>query len=155
MIQILQQNTTINVNSLRLGLLDGNRGQVGMELFGYKPLISITSQQTNKTKSFLPATLTLGTHGERYVELSWLNWFMSENLTTGIIILGTNDFPFGLYDVKIYSNLVNGNLDPTLAYLNTTTLANVYSPESEIEVKYTSYDNNDANNNVIYQTNQV
>ena len=78
----------------------------------YNPLISITSQSTNKTKSFISGIFDL-TNKERYVKLAVnIKNDGTESLTAGIISIGDDEFPYGYYDVVIYQNNNNTNVDP-------------------------------------------
>ena len=78
----------------------------------YNPLISITSQSTNKTKSFISGIFDL-TNKERYVKLAVnIRNNGTESLTAGIISIGDDEFPYGYYDVVIYQNNNNTNVDP-------------------------------------------
>ena len=78
----------------------------------YNPLIAITSQSTNKTKYVIPAIVDL-TNKERYVKLA-INISNSgtDSPTAGIISIGDTEFPYGFYDVVIYQNNNNTNIDP-------------------------------------------
>lgn len=151
MMQILQAKTAINANSMYVNLLDTKAGNY-MNLLGWKPLIVLTSQQTKKSKIFIPTTFD-ATHGDRYVEMSFLTWFTSESLTGGLIILGTDEYPYGLYDLTIYANTSSTNLDPTTLSLIYSGLANVYAPDSDQPVFYNEYTANDTDNDVVYITN--
>ena len=78
----------------------------------YNPLVSITSQSTNKTKTFIVATMSL-TNKERYITLL-ANIYSdgTENLGAGQISIGNADYPYGFYDVVIYQNGNALNLNP-------------------------------------------
>jgi hypothetical protein len=120
----------------------------------YRVMISITSQFTGKTKTYLPSTTY--TNKERYVNIAtWTTRDTAqENLTTGIIQLGTTDYPLGFYDIIIYQNTDNANLDPTglttiyEGLMNLSIISGATEP-----VVYTEYTTNDADTESIYITN--
>lgn len=78
----------------------------------YNPLVSITSQSTNKTKTFIVASTDL-TNKERYIALL-VNIYKdgTENLGSGQLSMGNADYPYGFYDVVIYQNSNASNLNP-------------------------------------------
>ena len=82
-----------------------------------KPLVSLTSQLTGKTKNFLPFTADY-TDKDRCVKMG-VNLVSAEVNpllpVSGYIKLGDSDFPYGFYDVKIYQNdpAYPSNLDPS------------------------------------------
>ena len=81
-----------------------------------KPLVKITSQSTNKSKVFRSGLLTT-TDKERYMKMLWniARSSSDEVLGSGIVFLGSTDYPYGFYDVVIYQNNDNTNLDPANA----------------------------------------
>jgi hypothetical protein len=81
----------------------------------YNPLFALTSQSTNKTK-YVVAPTNDYTNKERYVKLA-INISSTgvEAGHVGIITLGNADFPYGFYDVVIYQNYSNTNIDPDSA----------------------------------------
>tara|TARA_R100000908_G_scaffold63528_1_gene44816 strand:- start:1541 stop:1987 length:447 start_codon:yes stop_codon:yes gene_type:complete len=100
--------TTYNVY-FRLDLWDV------MTSIAYRPLMTLTSQQTNRTKTFLVSNLN-AVNKERYM----LMYFISMNTDSeipslGFVYLGTKEFPYGLYDVTLYQNKDTSNLDPAQA----------------------------------------
>ena len=68
----------------------------------YNPMLIIKSQQTGKEKAFCSYGGTY-TNKERYVRfgITVVASEGSESKSTGRIYLGTTDFPYGFYDVKI------------------------------------------------------
>ena len=107
MIQWTRNNSTLNTaNYIYANLYDE------MTATTYAPLIAITSQSTNKTKYVIPAIVDL-TNKERYVKLA-INISNSgtDSPTAGIISIGDTEFPYGFYDVVIYQNNNNTNIDP-------------------------------------------
>jgi len=81
----------------------------------YNPLFALTSQSTNKTKYVVSGSNDY-TNKERYVKLA-IN-ISSDGTDSGsasIITLGNADFPYGFYDVVIYQNNSNYNIDPANA----------------------------------------
>tara|TARA_R100001594_G_C3915382_1_gene234376 strand:- start:37 stop:483 length:447 start_codon:yes stop_codon:yes gene_type:complete len=117
-----------------------------------RPLISITSQQSKKVLNFMPTTITTSTPN-RYHKM---NYFMNGEGTGalplfGIIVLGDTDYPLGLYDVTIYKNTGNANLDPSgLTTVLYTGLLNLTS--SVATTQYTEYTTNDSDTESVYLT---
>ena len=73
-------------------------------------LMTITSQLTGNSKTFLP-TSVITTNKDRYLRLTIIV-SNSDTLSLGILNLGNTDFPLGFYDVTIYENSSAANLDP-------------------------------------------
>ena len=122
----------------------------------YNPLQELKSQQTGKSLFF--SGIPHKTHLSRYVKMyisasiSGLNTPLS-----GIINLGSTDFPFGFYDYRIYDNTSSSNLDPTGLKVIYNGLANVISVNEDKDPspspKYTEYTTNDADTDNVYLTN--
>ena len=118
----------------------------------YKPLITFTSQLTGKSKTFV-STLNTTTNKDRYVELGCMVTYQdSETLTAGVIYLGNTDFPLGFYDVTIYQNSSNTNLDPSGLTTIYTGLMNLTSTTGTESVKYSEYTTNDSDTESVYIT---
>ena len=120
----------------------------------YRSLMTLTSAFTGKTKTFLPNTDY--TNKERYIIIGTYTTrdANQENLETGIIQLGTTDFPLGFYNVTIYENTSNTNLDPTGLAVIYKGLANVIVRSGSTQpVTYTEYTTNDSETESIYITN--
>tara|TARA_R100001594_G_scaffold40454_2_gene72305 strand:- start:960 stop:1403 length:444 start_codon:yes stop_codon:yes gene_type:complete len=118
----------------------------------YPVLVSITSQLTGKTKYYTPATTY--TYKERFVSiLTFVSATIGgENLTSGVIFLGSTDYPLGFYDVAIYQNTSSSNLDPTGLTQVYSGLMNL-SPTSDAEpVTYSEYTTNDSDTESVYIT---
>ena len=97
--------TTYNVY-FRLDLWDV------MTSIAYRPLMTLTSQQTNRTKTFLVSNLN-AVNKERYMQMYFISLNTdSEIPSLGFVYLGTREFPYGLYDVTLYQNKDTSNLDP-------------------------------------------
>ena len=126
-------------------------------LNSYRPLISLKSMQSKTVRNFMPFVATTQSW-ERYVYMTWLVPPASlgpanENLTLGIIYFGTQEYPFGLYEVNMYANTSNTNLDPANALdIIYTGLLNVYPGTTQDYPKYSEYDENDTDTNSIYIT---
>ena len=117
----------------------------------YKPLVTVTSQLTGKSKTFRVFSV-FSTNKERWLEcLFATTTTLSENLSSGVIILGTTDFPLGFYDVTIYENSDNVNLDPSGLNVVYTGLMNLYSTTSP-SVTYSEYTTNDSDTESVYIT---
>ena len=78
----------------------------------------------------------------------------AENLLEAIIQLGTTDFPLGFYDMTLYNNTDNANLDTTGLPVLWNGVMNLsgYSNATQ-SVEYTEYTTNDADTESIYLTN--
>ena len=119
-------------------------------------LATFTSQFTGKSKTV--STNTLYTNKERYIQLAVFTTRDAdeENLLEARIQLGTVDYPLGFYDVILYQNTDNSNLDPTGLPVVWNGLMNLsgYSTATQ-SVKYTEYTTNDADTESIYLTNAL
>jgi len=146
MIQLSRSSGT-TTNHIYLNLYDE------MTSTDYDVLVSVTSQLTGKTKTFSPTTTY--TNKDRYTQMTIfvLNSIAGENLGSGVVFLGSTDFPLGFYDVVIYQNNNNTNLDPDNAIKTIYTgLANL-SPTDAVEpVDYTEYTTNDSDTESVYIT---
>tara|TARA_Y100001937_G_scaffold100298_1_gene137227 strand:- start:2 stop:424 length:423 start_codon:yes stop_codon:yes gene_type:complete len=114
-----------------------------------KPLVQFKSQQTGKSKFFIPILFQI-TFSDRYCVIYWFD-STSENLTGGIIDVGNTDFPFGLYDVTIYRNISETNLDPTITTPVYYTLMNLFD-STKSSSTFTQYTTNDTDTNSVYIT---
>jgi|TARA_R100000084_G_C4639559_1_gene142995 hypothetical protein len=122
-----------------------------------RSLCTFTSQFTGKSKT-VSLNTGYGDFNSRYVQYGvFTNRDADqENLLTGIIQLGTTDFPLGFYDVTIYNNTDNTNLDPTGLPVIWNGLMNLTGFSSATQsAKYTEYTNNDADTESIYLTNPL
>ena len=111
MMQLIQKDNAPQVNYVNLNLYDLHNGAVTMDQ-GFRPLISIKSQQTGSVKSFMPVSILL-TKKERYVEMMIINADY-DSLSLGVIEIGNDDFPYGFYDTTIYANSSDSNLKATV-----------------------------------------
>tara|TARA_Y100000593_G_C4116668_1_gene240598 strand:- start:3 stop:446 length:444 start_codon:yes stop_codon:yes gene_type:complete len=146
MIQFLRDDIDTLVVHSEIGLYDK------MTNSDYAVLVKVTSQLTGKSKSFR-ATTTY-TYKDRYLILTVfiVASSVAENLTAGVVFLGSTDYPLGFYDLNIYQNTDNTNLDPTGLTVIYTGLANL-SPTSDAEpVEYTEYTTNDSDTESVYIT---
>mgnify|MGYP003132653333 CR=1 FL=1 len=134
-------SVSVNIYSINLSV---------PEMFIFKPLIGLTSQQTRKSIYVLPFVSGYAING-RDVQFgfgSGLNF-----PTLGWIIIGNYDYPLGLYDVNIYYNTSDGNLDPTGQILMWSGLMNFYPADSDhANVQYVPYTNNDSDTDHVYIT---
>ncbi len=114
-----------------------------------RPLISIKSQQTEKILNFIPILLVL-TNEERYTEMKYR--IGSFDLPViGLIKLGNTDFPFGFYDVTIYQNSTNSNLDPS--GLSTKLYTGLLNLRPVVDTtQYKQYTINDSDTDSVYIT---
>ena len=121
----------------------------------YRSLWTITSQFTNKSKTYSASTDY--SNKDRYVAMNTVTTTGSDNLTAGIIRVGTTDFPLGFYDVTIYENTSNANLDPTGLNVVYNGLMNLIlmNGTTKIEtppITYTEYTTNDSDTESVYIT---
>ena len=147
MIQLSRSNST-TTNNFYLNLFDK------MTNIDYSPLISLTNQLTGKSKVFRPLSVDT-TNKDRYIKLSFqiLTSSGSEDLTGGKAFLGSTDYPLGFYDVVIYQNNNNTNLDPDNAVKRIFTgLANLSATDAVKPVTYTEYTTNDSDTESVYIT---
>ena len=152
MMQLIQKLNAPQINYINLNLYDVHNGAPTMDQ-GFRPLISIKSQQTGSVKNFMPVSIVL-TNKERYVEMLIIN-SNYDSLSLGVIEIGNDDFPYGFYDTIIYANSSDSNLDPALASAKIFTgLMNV-SAENNDAVSYTSYEENDSDTTSVYITNNI
>jgi hypothetical protein len=119
----------------------------------YRPLITFTSQLTGNSKTFLPASASY-TSKDRYVSLLIYTPqnAVNENLSAGAPYLGNTDFPLGFYDVVIYQNSSNSNLDPSGLTTIWNGLMNLTSNSTTNPVEYTEYTTNDTDTESVYIT---
>ena len=146
MIQLVRA-TSLQFKLIRLNLYDK------MTNADYRPLITFTSQLTGNSKTFLPASASY-VYKDRYVEM--LVYVQpvsgSENLSAGSLYLGNKDFPLGFYDVVIYQNSSNSNLDPSGLTTIWNGLMNLTSNSTTNPVDYTEYTTNDSDTESVYIT---
>ena len=146
MIQAYRLSNAIYENFVRLNLYDKSTD------ITYKPLYGITSQQSNKTKYFISNSIDR-TNKDRYTKTSFkINYEDIEVLAGGLIYLGTDDFPYGLYDVTIYQNSDDTNIDPDGLTIIYQGLMNLIASGNEA-VTYTEYTTNDDETDSVYITN--
>ena len=118
----------------------------------YRVLMTLTSQLTGKSKTFMPGTNY--SNKDRYLFFLILvcTNLGAENLNTGTIFLGSTDYPLGFYDVTMYQNTANDNLDPSGLTVIYNGLANL-APTSDAEpVTYSEYTTNDSDTESVYIT---
>ncbi len=146
MIQLSRSNST-TTNHVYLNLYDE------MTSTDYAVLVSVKSQLTGKTKTF--RVTTSYTNKDRYTQMTIFVITSSggENLESGVVFLGSTDYPLGFYDVTIYQNNNNTNLDPDNAIKTIYTgLANLSATSAVAPVDYTEYTTNDSDTESVYIT---
>jgi|TARA_R110001583_G_scaffold47942_5_gene149979 hypothetical protein len=146
MIQLLRA-TSLQFKLVYLNLYDE------MTNADYIPLITITSQLTGNSKTFLPASANY-VNKDRYVSLLIYSQQIAsnENLSAGSLFFGDTDFPLGFYNVTIYQNSSNVNLNPSGLTTIYTGLMNVRSNSTTDPVTYTEYTTNDSDTESVYIT---
>ena len=152
MIQIIQKYNVAHFNYINLNLYDTANGKLTLDL-GYRPLFSIKSQQTGSVKNFMPTTASL-TKKERYIAMLLITT-NSNNESVGLIKLGNDDFPYGFYDVSIYANTSDDNLDPAFANSKIFTGLMNLQQDSNASVEYKEYEENDSDTMSVYITNNI
>ena len=127
MIRIARVKNTTRENIIYLNLYDSYLYDPD-SIFFFSPLIELTSQETNKSITFIPTSLDL-TYKQRYFKMTFFTAHQSASNVpvAGIIYVGYKDFPYGLYDVKIYKNTSSSNLDATGKQLSWMGLGNLYN----------------------------
>ena len=118
-----------------------------------KPLVEFKSQQTGKSLLFLPFFVNT-INIERYVTMVYFNTTLgTEDLLNGYITMGTTDLPYGLYDVTIYRNILNTNLNPNATGVLPVyyTLMNLFDSTKD-PTTFTPYTTNDTDTNSVYIT---
>jgi len=113
-----------------------------------RPLISIKSQQSQKVLNFMPSGVTIST-ADRYNKLTYK--IGADAPTGGLIILGNTDYPLGFYDVTIYQNNNNANLDPANA-VKTLYVGLLNLISSTATTDYSEYTTNDSDTESVYIT---
>tara|TARA_R100000655_G_C2994720_1_gene193561 strand:+ start:2618 stop:3061 length:444 start_codon:yes stop_codon:yes gene_type:complete len=146
MIQLIRK-TSLSVHLLYLNLYDK------MTNADYRPLITVTSQLTGKSKTCIFASANYA-YKDRYVQLLMYvaPILGAENLSAGSMYLGTTDYPLGFYDVTIYQNTDDTNIDPTGLTVIYQGLMNLTSDSNTNPVRYTEYNDNDSDTESVYIT---
>jgi hypothetical protein len=151
MIQVKSSNNpdTIITNYSYFRVTDVSTGEVATSL---RPLISIKSQQTEKILNFMPNVVD-NTYSSRYTQT--LFYTTSNSILdlpqSGFLFVGTKDYPFGFYDVTVYQNSSNSNLDPS--GLTTTLYTGLLNLRSLVDTtQYKQYTINDSDTDSVYIT---
>tara|TARA_R110002020_G_scaffold129058_2_gene289214 strand:+ start:14166 stop:14630 length:465 start_codon:yes stop_codon:yes gene_type:complete len=119
----------------------------------FRPLLEIVSQQTGKSKIFIPNALDT-TYKERYFKMTYGVAHIAEfNIpVAGLIYLGTEDYPYGLYDLTAYRNTSAINLDPSTLTTVSKGLFHLRQGTNNEAVKYTEYESTQEQK--VYITNE-
>jgi len=152
MIQLTVPNVPLANNPFYLDLYDMYEGQAQADIDS--PLVIIKSQLTGKSKVTLPSTVITTDKLHRYFYMNIVTTrSIDDTPISGILNIGNTDFPLGFYDVSIYKNTSNDNLDPTGLTLVYTGLAIVKGQTDNQEpVKYSEYTTNDSDTESVYIT---
>ena len=124
----------------------------------HNALMTVVSQQTGKSKTFTCYTGYLASGLNYYYRYCMLFMLLlsdpdDEQLENGYVFLGSTDYPFGFYDVTIYENTSDTNLDPAGLTVVWSGLMNLSSDTpSTIPVDYKEYTTNDADTDSVYIT---
>ena len=116
----------------------------------YKPLIRFTNQLSGEDVLFVPWNAYFT--NSRYVEFEVYVMASGSNPTLGWLNLGTKDLPFGLYDVIMYQNTDNANLDPSGLTTIWEGLMNLTARSDFPAVQYNQYNTNDTETEAVYIT---
>tara|TARA_R110000787_G_scaffold95748_1_gene198903 strand:+ start:415 stop:891 length:477 start_codon:yes stop_codon:yes gene_type:complete len=158
MIQCIKNGDLVNgaAQTFVLNLLDAYEDK---DKIIYKPIITFTNQQTNKFVNLVPYEYTYD-NKDRYVEFKIILDYSTQLPSFGRIELGTDDMPFGFYDVTIRENTTDflpsdsSVLDRPIVY---TGLMNLTSVETGFyanpSVTYNEYNTNDTDTDSVYITN--
>jgi hypothetical protein len=152
MIQVLREGESSVAVVIYMALYDTYNIQVGSVSF-FTPLLQIASHQTNQTKVFIPYALDT-TYKERYFKMSFSIIPAAEFSVpqAGLIYLGTEDYPYGLYDLTAYRNTSAINLDPSALTTVSKGLLNLKEEPANAAVKYTEYESTQEQK--VYITNE-
>lgn len=144
------QNTMTNASNVT-NYIYARLNDVGSATNEVRPLISIKSQQTEKILNFMASVVTT-TNENRYTEMSYtINNAGFDLPLVGLIQLGNTNYPLGFYDVTIYQNSSNSNLDPS--GLTTTLYTGLLNLTSSIDTtQYKQYTINDSDTDSVYIT---
>lgn len=144
------QNTMTNASNVT-NYIYARLNDVGSATNDVRPLISIKSQQTEKILNFMASVVTT-TNENRYTQMSYtINNAGFDLPLVGLIQLGSTDYPLGFYDVTIYQNSSNSNLDPS--GLNTTLYTGLLNLISSTDTtQYKQYTTNDTDTDSVYIT---
>ena len=151
MIQLIRSNNeAATINSMYLALKDQMTGTDNYFLFGAK------SQETGKTKYFVPVSVT-DTNADRYFKaVVWVvRVEVNDTPAAGLIYLGDYTYPYGYYDMTIYENNTSSNLDPDNAVKTLSKTVMNLTATNNPAVSYTEYTSNDSANDVVYITNTL
>lgn len=154
MVQLLvkQESDVIQNNNYYLNLFDEidivnpSNGEI------YRPLQIITSQLTGKSKAFTGSVVE--NNRDRYIKLACITSITADldDPTAGLIQVGTKDYPLGFYNITIYENTANSNLDPTGLKVIYTGLVNLSGVNGADGITYSEYTTNDSDTESVYIT---
>ena len=118
----------------------------------YKPLQILTSQSTGNSRAFTGSIVEQDR--ERYIRLACVTSTYAgfNQPDAGNIQVGTKDYPLGLYDITMYENTENGNLDPTGLKIIYSGLANLSDIDGADGTTYSEYTTNDSDTDSVYIT---
>ena len=144
------QNTMTNASNVT-NYIYARLNDVGSATNQVRPLISIKSQQTEKILNFMASVVTT-TNENRYTEMEYtINNAGFDVPLLGLIVLGNTNYPLGFYDVTIYQNSSNSNLDPS--GLTTTLYTGLLNLTSSTDTtQYKQYTTNDTDTDSVYIT---
>ena len=120
----------------------------------YRPLFTFTSQATGYSFTLIAFSADYSDK-ERYVKCNFLLG-STFNATLGFITFGNTAAPYGFYDVTVYQNSSNSNLNTTGLNVIYKGLANLSAEQTgdfkNPAVEYTDYNTNDSDTESVYIT---
>ena len=120
----------------------------------YRPLFTFTSQATGYSFTLIAFSADYSDK-ERYVKCNFLLG-STFNATLGFITFGNTAAPYGFYDVTVYQNSSNSNLNTTGLNVIYKGLANLSAEQTgdfkNPAVEYTDYNTNDSDTEVVWIT---
>ena len=128
----------------------------------YRPIITLTSKETGNFVNLKPgvgASNYVTTYKDRYIKMQIIIR-TTEALNSGMVNLGTQDRPFGFYNVTIreYDSASDIPAQSTIDAMNIVYNGVAYLYDNETgrhipSVEYTEYTDNDSDTENVYITN--
>jgi len=120
----------------------------------YRPLFTFTSQESGYSFTSISFNADYA-NKDRYVKCGFIIG-STFNASLGFITFGNTNSPYGFYDVTVYQNTDNSNLDPTGLTVLFSGLANLSAVQTGLNsnpaIKYTEYNTNDTDTQSVYVT---
>ena len=149
MIQATQDENLSRTQTINLNLWDSIFFRSVYTINTHIPLVNIISQQTNNNKVFRPFAIDF-TNKDRYVSLTYITNPSNEILSLGLIEFGNDDYPFGFYNMQIYSSTSDSM---SIIGLNAVYTGLFNITNDVLAVNYSQYSTNDTDTKSVYITN--